>query len=115
MEREIRLGNYLKINWSNELRKIDQLDIRDIAEGRINGGVSPIYITHEWLLKFGFEKCVNGYWSSDEFLNVKIYDKSIEVYISGSDTNLAHADFSYIHQLQNIYFCLTNKELQLSE
>ena len=85
-------------------------------------GISPIPLTEEWLLNFGFEL------TNDEG-DVKYYD-----FINNSDYSIVfdHSEIALhynaksgyycimyddtklqkVHQLQNLYFALTGKELQ---
>ena len=80
----------------------------------IENEFKPIPLTEEWLLKFGFEfdEEDDGYQKgkykvsvSDEgclfFINIGYYPEEI-------------AEFNYVHQLQNLYFALTNEELILN-
>ena len=91
----------------------------------------PIPLTEEWLVKLGFEK-LKEY---DDGENIIIqYGKSI---IVGDDTHdeklvislpfnhceigdyqddsayILNITIDYVHQLQNLYFTLTNKELEI--
>jgi len=84
----------------------------------------PIPITEEWLLKFGFKKRESGVcdsfyigfnpvthdWLFDLVWLKKMMDYSYEgnpFYKNG------HHEVKYIHQLQNLYFALTQTELEL--
>lgn len=81
--------------------------------------VQPILITHEWLEKFGWvwnEECKSyeKYPNGDTRMNL-----SLE--IGGSYTMFNYVlkaviaeRIYYVHQLQNLYFALTGKELQLT-
>ncbi len=85
---------------------------------------SPIPISEEWLLKFGFKKRESGVcdsfyigfnpvthdWLFDLVWLKKMMDYSYEgnpFYKNG------HHEVKYIHQLQNLYFALTQTELEL--
>jgi hypothetical protein len=75
---------------------------------------SPIPITEEWLLKFGFEEQMR--WTYKINLNGNL---NLVYYVGEkgvSINNKQYSDFqcTYTHQLQNIYFSLTGKELTLS-
>ncbi len=76
---------------------------------------SPIPLTEEWLLKFGFE-LVNGvYWTkfriSFEEDDEKGYWNMTESF--GGDLISFCVSIQYVHQLQNLYFALTNTELEI--
>ena len=99
--------------------------------------IKPIPITEEWLIKLGFEfkynptpsELILHYWiiKLDSNLYLKIFkDNSFKLCDYNSTTNdsirLQNADsidlrddgndkIKHIHQLQNLYFALTNKEL----
>ena len=76
----------------------------------------PIPITEEWLLKFGAVK----YNGNRFYLDIKDtlqlfwnigYDYFICEFSSRSTHVCYFNDIKYIHQLQNLYFALTQKEL----
>ena len=90
--------------------------------------VEPIPITEEWLLDFGFEKII---FDSDETgygenyvlqINKKTKivfedDMSFGIESCMLDTNWLDLDFDKlrgVHELQNLYFVLTRKELVLA-
>lgn len=67
--------------------------------------IEPIQLTEEWLVKFGFDKAVNGWWSSDEIFSYR------DGYFGfGVDR---HTKIQYVHELQNLYFALTGEELTI--
>ena len=71
--------------------------------------VQGLILTEEWLLKFGFEKIKTNnciYWTLN---NVDIWE------LNGGFANDLDIPIQYIHQLQNLYFALTNEELTAKE
>jgi hypothetical protein len=75
--------------------------------------IKPIPLTEEWLLKFGFTP--NKY--NDEFT---LGDIMLDCEYTEKDTyNLSIGEYQspieihYVHQLQNLYYALTNKELTI--
>jgi hypothetical protein len=82
--------------------------------------LTPIQLTEEWLLKFGFEKhgdCdayPKGYYSHGN-LQVNL-DDQFSPAISDPEGNAHYIGNSceYVHQLQNLYFALTGEELLLT-
>lgn len=91
----------------------------------LDGDIDLIPLTEEWLNKFGFEiddeagnwhspdhtifKLSNG-WSVgklDDFIGW--YNRAEDDYYSGFRPQL-----KFVHQLQNLYFALTGKELELN-
>ena len=79
--------------------------------------ISPIPLTEDWLLIFGFKKRKNRHlfhWENkiviseykDEFENF-FYPKT------GYDIRFSN-EIKYVHQLQNLYFALTGAELTVA-
>jgi hypothetical protein len=69
--------------------------------------IQPVPITEEWLLRFGFEFRVvygNNFWTLN---NILIFEDK-----NGNFEYSVGLKIQSIHQLQNLYFALTNKELQ---
>ena len=75
--------------------------------------LKPIPLTEEWLVRFGFENCINGWWSENELFNVKFIDNDIEIYLSGSDNDLAYKKIKYVHQIQNLYYIIIGEHLTI--
>jgi len=121
---ELRIGNYLLL--CNEIVNISAGFIADYDFSKRNkfnentpireNDVSPIPLTEEWILKFGFEK---------EFEHIFIFPNNMSIRIVGYAWNIQMFDLccewydtpirsiKYIHQLQNLYFALTGEELEL--
>lgn len=77
--------------------------------------LTPIQLTEEWLLKFGFEKIEDTSWYFEYRIdkkNIISFDKDHKEY---SYFNLSSrlCQLKYVHQLQNIYFSLTQQELKI--
>jgi hypothetical protein len=71
----------------------------------------PIQLTEEWLLKFGFENWDKNKWvDSNSVLTISKNDDNFSCLINQRDV-----DILYVHQLQNLYFALTGKELTLKD
>jgi hypothetical protein len=68
--------------------------------------IKPIPLTEGWLKKLGFEKALNGWWDETENWCCNNND-----FYLGAKMFLAKVD--YVHQLQNLYFALTGKELTI--
>lgn len=105
---ELRIGNLVKDGNDFEQVTIYHLDCLSIGRCEFD----PIPLTDEWLLKFGFHekyKSSANRWCFDSWC---IWDCEDE------DGNLSHefmyefrTQIKYVHQLQNLYFALTNEEL----
>jgi len=106
---ELRIGN--KVSIDDRETTVTNGIVFDYDEGawyvnNINVRiVQPISLTEDWLFKFGFEK-KNGY-GFEMFGNWIQKRENIYWYnLNGNFVILKH-----VHQLQNLYFALTQKEL----
>lgn len=128
--RELRINNYVlcknevcRVNMINrgdivEVSTIDSDSVREcFVEDILSDRIYPIPLTEELLLKCGFKKInhISGY----SFFSMERNNKNganIDIYKSystvGSNTSVPHIQF--LHQLQNIYFALTGKELEVT-
>jgi hypothetical protein len=109
---ELRIGNLILKN--NEIYEISSLFFVDLYDGKIrenynnNYVIEPIKITKEWLLKFKAVEC-----KTDElvfFLDDFII--TLPNYFCYKGTILKK--IKYVHQLQNLYFALTQRELTVA-
>ena len=104
-ERELRIGN-----WLYEFNTPFRVDY--INEARPMYDVSPIHLTEQWLIDFGFVHFLKGLWSR----------KSVELYWDVDNCGrFVHfwankfIEVNHVHQLQNLYFELTGKELTIKK
>lgn len=112
---ELRIGNY--VNWDGVKTKFSLEHFQDIKlypnESR---KYSPIPLTEEWLIDFGYIYFDKGGYKSYSL----IIDYVCVYNITFSDDNgfvfsnrYKPVKLLYVHQLQNLYFALTNEELTL--
>jgi hypothetical protein len=123
---EVRLGNYYfyhivdKYDERGEYDEVCQIDAEDfrILESFDCPEYKPIPLDEEWLLKFGFTKrrATYLYYKKD---GVELF------YVKGKKRDAHHLNgfyyenflpllpVDYLHQLQNLYFALTGKELEI--
>ena len=112
---ELRIGNWytsvkskIDVPVKCELTDFTQLDV--MSDGAYNDPpidemFEPIPLTKEWLLKFGFRKTFE--------YDRNIYRKGNIVLVGGVLFYFQWTKLDYIHQLQNLYFSLTGKELTI--
>ncbi|MDV3630452.1 hypothetical protein [Elizabethkingia anophelis] len=112
--KELRLGNFvmcrnfpvfghnIPVDWS-----VAQVSAEGIA---IADKFEPIPITDEWLIKLGFEKSYSSSNCTKTTNGYKLDFAGGEVLYLDS-VRLKH--IKYVHQLQNLYFALTGKELTI--
>lgn len=125
MINELRIGNYIKFHGnSTDYHKMTLLDFAEIHDDSSEMQYyNPIPITEEILLKFGFEERKhengnsykllihyhNGYKDYIDMCNKGSWISFITT--NGSDGWVFPKEIKYVHQLQNIYYSLTYKEL----
>ena len=118
---ELRIGNYVNEKHYG-LRRVVCIDNREgydnvyrDAYGDATGGfIRPIPLTEEWLLKFGLLN-LNDYSFDGGCLYIDLLNKCIGVAGEEAVTcgMIYYAKCEYVHQLQNLYFALTGKELEI--
>ena len=111
---ELRIGNYY-LSFGVNLMQIEKLN-----KDMILIDFHPVPITEAWLINFGFHK-IEGY----PYLVFKINGMSHfeqnetnkdEFYLEGLEgESINDVPIKYVHQLQNLYFALTGKELEFKK
>ena len=76
--------------------------------------LEPIELTEEILLKCGFEKREDGDYNLFKYSEVDIVICSDFSSWKCDGINFSVNYIKYLHQLQNLYFALTNKELEIN-
>lgn len=104
---ELRIGNYIFDKWGN-VHEVNLFTLKEINEIPKSHGYKPIPLTEDWLLKFEFNK--NGNEWGKEILFVS-YKKNNELFLNLCDMYLSFS-LKYVHQLQNLYFALKQKEIK---
>jgi len=95
---ELRLGNY--VDYYKEIIVLPHL------QSGLLKRIKPIPITEKWILKLGFEPTGFDSYSFDG------YEFSFENNSFFNKTVLVKKYVNSVHQLQNLYFALTGKELE---
>lgn len=133
---ELRLGNLLdfegevcivrEINSSEVVVLFDNCEEEWIYLSQFNS----IPLTEEWLLDFGFRKHKSGIGGADMWQGMDGWSIDNDLFsdwlfrghrgISKDTYSLKlvgyiNSRIEYIHQLQNLYFCLCGKELTLTK
>jgi len=68
--------------------------------------ITPIPLTEEWLLKFGFESLFSGAGYVKDRVEIGYNHNGFYIIASG-------LKIEYAHQLQNLYFALCGNELDI--
>ena len=120
---ELRIGNLVYSKETNQIQKITGLTdenpfINAITFDYINyDEIEAIPITEEWLLKFGFDKSCMFYRLESEkfYFSYNSMHPKFEIQYNSRDGHILFpVDLTYLHQLQNLYFALTNEELEMN-
>ena len=127
--KELRIGNYIKLMLNDEKFAIVQVTLNDFdAIDNKKGVYEPLPLTEDWLLKHGFS--VKNFDYSIPISECKVVwltlipqDEECTAYsvcVTQTDEdqenqNAFLSDINYVHQLQNLYFALTGKELEHKE
>ena len=122
--KELRIGNY--VTWEDD--DIDNIILQ--VTGIFDNGellvkykytsslfheidtdiedVKPIELTEKWLIDFGFRKDeeTNYRWFMEDWLAYDLDDNCIR-----TSDSWEFGKKKYVHELQNLYFSLTGKEL----
>jgi len=116
-ENELRIGNLLDLYGTiATLQGEDFYHHYSINERKLSR-FKPIPLTEEWLLKFGFIKY--GTLHDSYRLNPFIVELDIlgNHYtfrkIMNKEESILLKEMKHVHQLQNLYFALTEKELNI--
>jgi hypothetical protein len=111
---ELRIGNF--INRNDIKLPLTEFSF-DLVKVLYN--YSPIPLTEEWLLKFGFENMTSNerfpWWEHKDFIyldfRILLYENNF--YFDNGASEHCGQPLKYVHQLQNIYFALTGEELTI--
>lgn len=117
---ELRLGNWVNPKFPMQVTCIYKDEILCDFEG--NEGdmwefdpkdLDGIPLSQEWLVRFGFENDFIELQSPEITLNIASKVNGIWLYLDDSLSKMVFPLnlIKYVHQLQNLYFALTGKEL----
>lgn len=109
--KNVRIGN--KVDLYGKTATICSADYSTglaITKGK------PIELTTEWLIKLGFKKLGNTYWISlyvlKAELHFEMYKRGRVLLLKSDNSNLILEPVMYVHQMQNLFFALTNTEIE---
>tara|TARA_R110000850_G_scaffold27360_2_gene77375 strand:- start:54 stop:419 length:366 start_codon:yes stop_codon:yes gene_type:complete len=118
--KELRIGNWIKYNFKMQGWNDVQVCANDFHNGFrddkfVSMNYKPIPLTEEWLLKFGFEKPYFS-WMCDKFHLTEWDEYPLHWIVSFNKNNAVIVlKLKHVHQLQNLYFALTNEELIIKQ
>lgn len=119
--KELRLDNL--VLWDNEIVPIDLIMTETVNVRHKDSfidwytvdieDIEPIELTEEWLIKFGFENNFKQYELMNWGLKVDLLNNEWIVFHGFCGKYSEITSCRYVHQLQNLYFALTGKELTI--
>ena len=135
---ELRIGNFVKVNnqkyrpeLSDKILVVSGIHTNRVTDkfksgtsisfydyydkykdtsGQFLEFIEPIPLTEKWLERFGFGKCDEHEMSiATPFIDISVDWHFNRCFLY--DSNHTINNFKYVHQLQNLYFSLTEEEL----
>lgn len=121
--KDLRIGNLILNEYGIVSTIVEITDYDRVAVGN-NRVVTdlvncePIPLTEEWLLRFGFQKEFESdvaIFYENDFLSINIYKGYNSTFLKRNRL-INQQDYSinnikYVHQLQSLYYMLTQREL----
>lgn len=105
---ELRIGNWVYLPSKGKDYQIDSG--HDIDEIESSGDAIPIPLTEEWLLRFGFYRQNNAWNAAEPYDTFRIWNLPGTEVFSFNDFVFV-PEINYVHQLQNLFFAITLREL----
>lgn len=126
---ELRIGNYLKTAvldyvavaeiWHKTISVSILSDSENLTQYTLDlSNIEPIPLTEEWLLKFGYtETGFMGFekgFGNNSILHIQFMAGGVITgFIEGDSTYVLIGKIDFVHQLQNLCYTLTGKELTI--
>lgn len=121
--KDLRSGNLI-LNRHGEVEEVDWMTFKDMCQPRMSGhGYTGIPLTPEWLERMGFTMDINPLimlGTPDRFLYFAVvrgeFYPALKTYSEFANEEPQTASLNrieYVHELQNLYWCLCGKELEV--
>jgi len=121
LPQDVRIGN--KVWWDEEKQLRYTINMGDFCSLDVFDKVEPIKLTNEILLKLGFkveDDRISPFWklviNRTEVISIED-DWSFGLNAANETSKQGYAGHpdlcKYLHQLQNLYYSLTGKELKI--
>jgi len=110
---ELRIGNYIYFDKVPCQIHLSDFDNCDEIMNQMDEDYQPIPLSEQWLKDFGFEYNDYQEWIKPD---IKIETVDYPFHFDYDDPRFKQmyctVEIEYVHQLQNLYFALTGKELK---
>ena len=105
---ELRVGNWVQVYLQPQISEWIESQLINVNPEKVKN-YKPIPITEEILLKCGFERHITiDIYPTFVLKMINVNDGIVYVCNLGFLNHIKH-----LHQLQNLYFALTNEELKI--
>lgn len=117
--KELKIGNYVYYTKSfsgEDVERIEVVDVdllKEMERTSTFPRVKPITLTEEILLKCGFEQRRKGFIELSDDAFISFNNNHLGVHNDIYSDDIEYELPKYLHQLQNLYFALTNQELKI--
>ena len=113
--KELRIGNNILFSDDSTIFEVVEIDKNGLHVKNDNEetwieleNFEGIKLTEEILMRLGFERNMYPLYSKDDFV-YNIFNKQVAI----NKQQITNVDICYLHELQNLYYSLTKKELTL--
>lgn len=111
--KELRSGNVIYLNGKKTMMGIDDISFLERCQRfGVNTDATPVKVTEEILVGTGFEfefENLSDRVYSKEGIKIR-FNRTEGLHLYANEGKIGKS-FFYLHQLQNLWFCLTNTDL----
>lgn len=121
---ELKVGNLFRFISTDSIERVADIRTAGIKTPTINNvlitDIEPIQLNEDWLVRFGFENVDDEIDYSEFVLNyVTIEGNGSDKqepfhFVRDVDYRERKTEIKYVHQLQNLYWCLCGEELKIN-
>lgn len=113
---ELMIGNYVLDTRDDSIHKVSGNTIHSMQFNNKNEILRAIPLTEEWLVKLGFKLLRHSdewYFKKIKNLEISIKLSVFKVCIAKEYMTFLDVEIKHTHQLQNLFFALTNEHLKI--
>lgn len=116
--KELRIGNLILLGKMKEPHSVFHIwferETGFVIDNCPEKDAHPIPLSEEWLLRAGFVEKKHFFYKPDFVLGYLTTDDNLQLEhrVAGTES-WKLLDIKHVHQLQNLYWCLVGKELEI--